>query len=60
MNIIRICTHSGEKNYSLHSKFTRYSKKQSKKKDSLQIFNLISSMESYKKVLISYLQYSDW
>ena len=26
----------------------------------LQIFNLISSIESYKKVLISYPQFSDW
>ena len=26
----------------------------------LKIFNLISSMESYKKVSISYSQYLDW
>ena len=58
MNIIHICIRSGKKiiRYTLSSPNVV----KTKKGVFLPIFNLISSMESYTNILISYPQSSDW
>ena len=61
MNIIPICLRLRKQLFAtLQIDRLKQKKKQKKFKSFIQIFYLISSMASYKKVWISYPQSSDW